>query len=88
MIVPMPASMSINRFFLPEVVFFGAPVGSYLANLSRVARIEAISVSANLDFLPLFTYRLGTVNSNTVNSKFHLIRSCCEYLARFLSFHV
>ena len=33
-------------------------------------------------------YRSGTVNSNTVNSKFHLIRSCCEYLARFLSFHV
>ena len=54
----MPASMSINRFFLPEVVFFGAPVGSHLANLSRVARIEAISVSANLDFLPLSTYRL------------------------------
>ena len=23
-------------------------------------------------------YRLGTVNSNTVNSKFHLIRSYCE----------
>ena len=34
------------------------------------------------------SYRSGTVNSNTVNSKFHLIRSCCEYLARFLSFHV
>ena len=33
-------------------------------------------------------YRSGTVNSNTVNSKFHLIRSCCKYLARFLSFHV
>ena len=26
----------------------------------------------------LTTYRLGTVNSNTVNSKFHLIRSYCE----------
>ena len=24
------------------------------------------------------TYRSGTVNSNTVNSKFHLIRSYCE----------
>ena len=33
-------------------------------------------------------YRSGTVNSNTVNSKFHLIRSYCEYLARILSFHV
>ena len=25
-----------------------------------------------------FQYRSGTVNSNTVNSKFHLIRSYCE----------
>ena len=36
----------------------------------------------------LTCYRSGTVNSNTVNSKFHLIRSYCEYLARILSFHV
>ena len=35
-----------------------------------------------------FKYRSGTVNSNTVNSKFYLIRNCCKYLARFLSFHV
>ena len=33
-------------------------------------------------------YRSGTVNSNTVNSKFHLIRSFFEILARILSFHV
>ena len=33
-------------------------------------------------------YRLGTLNSNTVNSKFHLIRSFFEIFARFLSFHV
>ena len=33
-------------------------------------------------------YRLGTVNSNTVNSKFHLIQSFFEIFARFLSFHV
>ena len=33
-------------------------------------------------------YRSGMVNSNTVNSKFHLIRSFCEIFARFLSFHV
>ena len=33
-------------------------------------------------------YSLGTVNSNTVNSKFHLIRSFFEIFARFLSFHV
>ena len=35
-----------------------------------------------------FCYRLGMVNSNMVNSKFHLIRSFCEIFARFLSFHV
>ena len=33
-------------------------------------------------------YRSGTVNSNTINSKFHLIRSFFEIFDRFLSFHV
>ena len=33
-------------------------------------------------------YRSGTVNSNTVNSKFHLIWSFFEISARILSFHV
>ena len=33
-------------------------------------------------------YRSDTANSNTVNSKFHLIRSLGEDLARFLLFHV
>ena len=33
-------------------------------------------------------YRSGTANSNTVNSKFHLIRSFNQDFARFLSFHV
>ena len=28
--------------------------------------------------LSIYVYRLGTVNSNTVNSKFHLIRSYYE----------
>ena len=68
MIVPMPASMSINRFFLPEVVFFRAPGGSHLANLPRVAQIETISVSASLDFLPLSTYRLTRSPCSGVNS--------------------
>ena len=36
----------------------------------------------------LVHYRSGTVNSNTVNSKFHLIRSFFEIFARFLSFQV
>ena len=34
------------------------------------------------------TYRSGTLNSNTVKSKFHLIRSFFQILARILSFHV
>ena len=33
-------------------------------------------------------FRSRMVNANTVNSKFHLIRSFFEYLARILSFHV
>ena len=35
-----------------------------------------------------YFYRSGTLNSNTVNPKFHLIRSFFEIFARFLSFHV
>ena len=35
-----------------------------------------------------YNYRSGTVNSNTVNSKFHLIGSFFEIFAKFLSFHV
>ena len=34
--------------------------------------------------LNAYTYRLGTVNSNTVNSKFHLIQSFCELSVRCL----
>ena len=40
------------------------------------------------DILITLNYRSGTVNLNTVNSKFHLIRSFFEIFARFLSFHV
>ena len=36
----------------------------------------------------LLLYRSGTVNSNTVNSKFHLVRSFFGIFARFLLFHV
>ena len=40
------------------------------------------------EWILILIYRSGTVNSNTVNSKFHLIRSFFEIFARFLSFHV
>ena len=56
--LPMPANMSVNCFFLPGVVTFGVLVGSHLANLSKVAYIEAISVFVNLEFLPPPTLRL------------------------------
>ena len=48
---------------------------------------EPIATNKHLRLL-IGPYRSGTVNSNTVNSKFHLIRSFFEILARILSFHV
>ena len=33
-------------------------------------------------------YGSGTINSDTVNSKFHLIQSFCEIFTRFLLFHI
>ena len=41
-----------------------------------------------LHLVDINLYRSGTVNLNTVNSKFHLIRSFFEIFVRFLSFHV
>ena len=35
----------------------------------------------------IYNYRSGTANSNTVNSKLHLIQSLGQDFARFLSFH-
>ena len=40
--------------------------------------ICALAISLSNFNIFLFEYRSGTVNSNTVNSKFHLIRSICE----------
>ena len=44
--------------------------------------------SSFLQTIRNWQYRSGTVNSNTVNSKFHLIQSFFEIFDRFLSFHV
>ena len=54
----MPANTSTNGFFLPRVVFFGTPGGSHLASLSKVARIEVISVFVNLELLRALTFHL------------------------------
>ena len=63
-------------------------VGVIYINYTNLFSVHFLLYVLNIIGVHLFMYRLGTVNSNTVNSKFHLIRSCCEYLARFLSFHV
>ena len=39
---------------------------------------EKLKSVANKSVTTGYKYRSGTVNSNTVNSKFHLIRSYCE----------
>ena len=54
----MPANMCMNHFSLSGVVVFGVLGGSHLANLSKVARIEAILVFVILKFLPPPTLRL------------------------------
>ena len=62
---------------LPPVCFFG-----------EYHLLPPVCFFGEYHLLPPVCYRSGTVNSNTVNSKFHLIRSYCKYLARILSFHV
>ena len=49
---------------------------------SKVKKVDGIVWSV------ICVYKLGTVNLNTVNSKFHLIRSFFEIVATFLLFHV
>ena len=56
--------------------------------LCRTVEMPPYCLGGSISLGSLNDYRLGTVNLNTVNSKFHLIRSYCEYLARILSFHV
>ena len=58
-------------------------------NSWNVRTNEIVHFSWLLRFFILFqNHRSGTVNSNTVYSKFHLIRSFFEIFARFLLFHV
>ena len=57
-----------------------------LANKNEFTQVEFARLFIVLNFwdftiftnLKFSSYRLGMVNSNTVNSKFHLIRSYCE----------
>ena len=55
-------------------------------NIHQIFNVRAIQIYANV--AKFVYYRSDTVNSNTVNLKFHLIWSFFEIFARFLSFHV
>ena len=57
----------------------------FLTDYSSITKFTRMSISI---FYLIINYRSGTLNSNTVNSKLHLIRSFFEIFARFLSFHV
>ena len=61
---------------------------SYIEQSITTVKERQNTVNKYLDTFTVSSYRSGTVNSNTVNSKFHLIRSFFETLARILSFHV
>ena len=60
------------------------PPGGLLAHAQVQVFTSLLPESANRNLF----YRSGMVNSNMVNSKFHLIRSYYKYLATILSFHV
>ena len=57
-------------------------------NVSVQVALNVLSQKVRLLFKWNIHTEMGTSNSNTVNSKFHLIRSYCKYLATILSFHV
>ena len=80
-----------RRFLKPDGLVWPSGVKLYLVPCSAqqlyTETIECWGEKFGLDFSVL-RYRSGTVNSNTVNAKFHLIRSFFEIFARFLSFHV
>ena len=76
---------------------FGHAEGLLVQNTGRARLIRShssamfyfeLSGNSNYKIHCNSNYRSDTANSNTVNSKFHLIRSLSEDFARFLSFHV
>ena len=60
----------------------------YIASFLSFQRFLELFLSDLVDPSRVSIYRSGTLNSNTVNSKFHLIRTFFEILAKILSFHV
>ena len=79
--------MSICRLslLLPKVY----PPNSGMRGIFPSVLSDVMPVYVGYLSVPLpMVYRSGTLNSNTVNLKFHLIRSFFEIFARLLSFHV
>ena len=80
-------SFSQNKLFLNDfLVFIFSFERDPSANNSQYFQIFTKNIRLNA--ASYLHYRSVTVNSNTVNSKFHLIRRFCEIFARLLSFHV
>ena len=104
LVVGVTAMISRSGFHLLLVIwlFESCVVGTPLAccllflRLLRLVKLVLINLWGISQCLSSFwhivccccDYRSGMLNSNTVNSKFHLIRSFFEILARILSFHV
>ena len=72
-------SVGICEIFIPRS-------GNYESIMQY--NMKYVGLLITLNFGKISKYRSGTLNSNTVNLKFHLIRSFFQIFARFLSFHV
>ena len=77
-----------NRIYLENIRHRLRNIVNYVSVNDEFYNVYVVYVVFFLKLLNKASYRSGTLNSNTVNSKFHLIRSFFEIFARFLSFHV
>ena len=94
--------MQIDLFTVPSLTYLFFTFHVFFPEIWQKNKVSAApssggSTGATMDACPpppssvqflSLLYRSGTINSNTVNSKFHLIRSFFEILGRILSFHV
>ena len=72
---------------VPSAIHRGVPGAS--RGLTVVIRVGISPGDNGSKFdIALMLYRSGTVNSKTVNSKYHLIQCFFEIFAKFLSYHV
>ena len=71
-------------FSSKTVVFAGSLCGLQYQATASASWLAKKAYPGMLAHLIQYQYRSGMVNSNTVNSKFHLILSFFEIFARFL----